>query len=90
MCTLVVAMGANIVGVFDRRTVLRREASTTQRRAKLAFRPLASATAALETPGSRQAAMTLPFAYTGSDMQKHSKPKVSAFSIDKFKKAWKT
>jgi len=34
--------------------------------------------------------MTLPFAYTGSDMQKHSKPKVSAFSIDKFKKAWKT
>jgi len=34
--------------------------------------------------------MTLPFAYTGSDMQKHSKLIVSAFSIDKFKKAWKT
>ena len=38
--------------------LLPRDDSTTQRRSMLAFRPLASAIAALDTPGARQAATT--------------------------------
>lgn len=50
-------MGASAV-VFDLGEPLRWVASTTQRRSKLAFRPLASATAAVETPGSRHVVTT--------------------------------
>ena len=49
--------GANAVVVFERQESLRGEDSTTQRRTRLALRPLASAIAAVETPGARQAAM---------------------------------
>mgnify|MGYP003559617503 FL=1 len=49
--------GANALEVFVRPESLRGEDSTTQRRTRLAFRPLDSAIAAVETPGARQAAM---------------------------------
>ena len=49
--------GANAVALFDRPELLRGEDSTTQRRTRLAFRPLDSAIAAVETPGARHAAM---------------------------------
>ena len=49
--------GANAVAVFVRPESLRGKDSTTQRRTRLALRPLASAIAAVETPGARQAAM---------------------------------
>ena len=50
-------IGANAVVVFERPVSLRCEDSTTQRRTRLAFSALASAMAAVETPGARQAAM---------------------------------
>ena len=49
--------GANAVAVFDCTESLRGEDSVTQRRTRLALRPLASAMAAVETPGARQAAV---------------------------------
>lgn len=49
--------GANAVAVFVRPESLRGEDPVTQRRTRLAFRPLDSAIAAVETPGARQAAM---------------------------------
>lgn len=50
--------GANAVAIFVLRESLRGEDSTTQRRSRLAFRPLDSAIAAVETPGARHAATT--------------------------------
>lgn len=49
--------GSNAVVVFERPESLRGEDSTTQRRTRLALRPLDRAIAAVETPGARQAEM---------------------------------